>query len=146
MKNFKFPVIALISLFAVFNSCEKDDTTEQIDDQSIEAKITAVWTGSEFYEDGQLSAFNDFFIMSSIEFKADGTGTSTIFLGSQPLTWSYDKTTERLRLETETVDLGDGITLEGSVIEGAEIIKLDASNLWFSYEDEGIEIEERYTK
>lgn len=144
MKHFKLMKFAfLFMLVTVFTSCEKEEANEPA---TIESQIIGLWTGSEFYEDGQLSEFNDFFLISTMEFKADGTGTSTSPFGAQPLTWSYDETNKKLRIETEAIDLGDGISIEASIIEGAEITKIDGSNLWYSYSDEGVTIEERYTK
>jgi len=145
MKHLKLlQLVVFISVFAVFTSCEKDDESEP---KTIEAQLVGNWSGDEYYEDGQLSELNEFFkLMSTIEFNEDGTGSTSSLLGSQPLTWSYDETTEKLRIETETVDMGEGVTIEGKIIEGAEITKIDASNLWFTYQEDGITVEERYKK
>lgn len=145
MKQLKLvPLAMLLSLFVVFTSCEKDEETTPV---TVESQLIGNWSGSEFYEDGVLSPFNEFFKSgSSIEFKADGTGNSVSLFGTQALTWSYNETNNTLKIEMEALDLGEGLTLDASIIENAEITKIDASNLWYSYDDEGVIIEERYTK
>lgn len=144
----KFFALAAISMSLVFaTSCDKEDESAPV---TIEAQLLGTWTGDEYYEDGQLSQYNDFFKISSIEFNEGGTGEEISLFGVQPLTWSYDDATEKLRIETETVEDEDedGITfsVEGSIIEGAEITKIDASNLWFTHQDEGVTVEQRYKK
>lgn len=81
-----------------------------------------------------------------MELKSDGTGTGTSFMGAQPLKWSYDKTTQKLSIISGEVDLGGGLTLEADTTDNISITKIDASNLWLSYDDAGTACEERYTK
>ncbi|MEN8139412.1 MAG: hypothetical protein ABFR62_13380 [Bacteroidota bacterium] len=137
-------LVVLISLFAAFTSCDKDEEVNE--PKSIEELLAGKWIGNEFYEDGVLSQFNDIFKMSFIEFKTDGSGIYESPFGLQPLIWSYDNTTEKLRIESEVVDDGSGFTIDADIIEGAEIIKIDNSTLWYTYESDGVVIEERYNK
>jgi hypothetical protein len=144
MKKFKLiQFFALISLVAFFSSCNKDEENEPV---TIESQLVGTWKGDVYYEDGELSDFSDFMKLSSYDFKEDGTGTSTFTgFGSQPLTWSYNTTTEKLTISAELVDLGNNAFMDGFTYVG-DITKIDASNFWFSFQDAGKEIEERYVK
>lgn len=145
MKLFKFTqLVILISLFTAFTSCEKDDDNDT--PKSVEEQLAGLWNGDEFYEDDVLDPWNDLFKASTIEFKANGSGTTVSLFGAQPFTWSYDESTEKLRIETEAIDDGNGVTVEAHLIEAAEIIKIDASNLWYTYEEDGAVIEIHYKK
>ncbi len=137
-------LVVIVSLIGVFSSCKKDNNNDNT--PSVESQLVGKWTGDEYYEDGVLSDFNSFFQLGSIEFKADGTGTSTSFLGAQPFTWSYDAATEKLSMQMQAVDLGGGLSIDASVIEGAEITKIDASSLWYTYKSDSLTVEEHYKK
>ena len=60
------------------------------------------WTGSEFYENDELSDMNDLFKTFTMEMNEDGTGKSITPFGSQPMYWSYNESKEELRIETVT--------------------------------------------
>jgi len=139
------PFLAILSFALVFTSCKKDEDNGPAKD-SVEAQIVGTWTGSEYYEDGTLSQLNELFGLSSMEFKADGTGSSVSFMGTQAMKWSYDNSTQKLKIITEELVLGEGVTLEADTTENIAITKIDASNLWLSYDDEGTACEEKYTK
>jgi len=137
------PFLAILSFALVFTSCKKDEDNGPA---TVESQIVGKWTGSEAYEDGALSDYNELFKMSTMEFKADGTGSSVSFMGTQAMKWSFDNSTQKLKIITEELVLSEGVTLDADTTENIAITKIDASNLWLSYDDEGTACEEKYTK
>ncbi len=130
----KFAVLGIVLLLLFSVSCSK-----------VENKLEGTWTGSEMYEDGVLSQFNDLFKTSKLQLDEEGTGTLSSAFGEQPLTWSYDKSNEILTTITTEVDIGDGVTMLG-ITTVATITKIDGANLWLEYTDDGVKVEARYTK
>ena len=139
MNNFKLSKLFTVFLVLAFiSSCKKEA------EPTAEATFVGLWNSAEYYVDGVLTDNFDIYGFK-YEFFEDGTGTRTLVgFGAQPCTWSYDSLTEKLTIITEEVVI-NGWTYLGITIV-VDIIKLDTSNLWFSYQKNGITIEERYLK
>ena len=136
MNNYK--LVMLFLALAFISSCSKEEP-------AVESLLIGTWNGDEFYEDGVISDMNAIFKGFTSEFLADGTGEDITFMGPQPFTWSYDASTEKLTIITEEVILDEIFSIAADTVV-ANITKLDDTSLWYTHDDDGVAIEERYLK
>ena len=135
-----FGLLAVSMVLVFTTACNKEDA-----EPTVESQLIGSWTADSYYYDGEFWEYYDIFPTVN-EYKEDGTGVSTITgLGEQQFTWSYDATTEKLTINMAFTDFGGGVTSQETTIV-ADITKLDATNLWYTYQDAGVTAEERFVK
>ncbi|MDH5399300.1 MAG: hypothetical protein OEX02_14210 [Cyclobacteriaceae bacterium] len=138
MRVFGLLAVSIVLVFTT--ACNKEDA-----EPTVESQLIGSWTADSYYYDGEFWEYYDIFPTVN-EYKEDGTGVSTITgLGEQQFTWSYDATTEKLTINMAFTDFGGGVTSQETTIVG-DITKLDATNLWYTYQDAGVTAEERFVK
>jgi len=142
----KFRLIKVLTLaftVVILSACNK--TEEVIDQLTGATELLGIWTGSGYYWDGTYSDLYDV-LPTTYEYKVDGTGGINMSgIGTQPFTWTHDVATGKLTITKEAVDYGGGVTSPADTID-AVITKLDATNLWYTYQESGSTVEERFIK
>ncbi len=113
-------ILLLCVVVSIFYSCHK--STEQM--------LVGKWIGEESIVDGKTDPKNNIFRATELTLYSDGTGTKNFFV-MQPLTWSYNETTNKLHIETETAQEEELIFI-GDTIDHT-VLLVEKSKLQLQY-------------